>query len=45
MNDLFDSIKQGLTEAIEYERGNLPDVRVDKAENDAKSICAAWDQL
>ena len=30
MSDLFESIKQGLTEAIEYERGNLPDVRVDK---------------
>ena len=31
MSDLFDSITQGLIEAIEYERGNLPDVRVDKA--------------
>jgi len=30
MSDLFESIKQGLSEAIEYERGNLPDVRIDK---------------
>ncbi|MCL2486631.1 MAG: helix-turn-helix domain-containing protein [Oscillospiraceae bacterium] len=30
MNELFESIRQGLNEAIEYERGNLPDVRVDK---------------
>ena len=30
MNNLFESIKQGLNEAIEYERGNLPDVKVDK---------------
>ena len=30
MSELFESIKQGLTEAIEYERGNLPDVRIDK---------------
>lgn len=30
MSSLFDSIKQGLNEAIEYEQGNLPNVRVDK---------------
>lgn len=30
MNNLFESIKQGLNEAIEYERGNLPNVKVDK---------------
>jgi putative transcriptional regulator len=30
MNNLFESIKQGLTEAVEYERGNLPDIKVDK---------------
>jgi len=30
MSSLFESIKQGLTEAIEYERGNLPDARIDK---------------
>ena len=30
MNSLFESIKQGLNEAIEYERSNLPNVRVDK---------------
>jgi len=30
MSSLFESIKQGLTEAIEYERGNLPDVKVDR---------------
>jgi len=30
MSSLFDSIKQGLNEAIEYERGNLENVRVDK---------------
>ena len=30
MSGLFESIKQGLTEAIEYERGNLPNARVDK---------------
>ena len=30
MNNLFESIKQGLTEAIEYERGNLPDTKVRK---------------
>ena len=28
--NLFESIKQGLNEAIEYERGNLPDVKVRK---------------
>ena len=30
MSSLFESIKQGLTEAIEYERGDLPNVKVDK---------------
>ena len=30
MSDLFKSIKQGLNEAIQYEQGNLPNVRVDK---------------
>ena len=30
MSDLFESIKQGLSEAIEYERGNLPETRIDK---------------
>ena len=30
MNTLFESIKQGLGEAVEYERGHLPNVRVDK---------------
>ena len=30
MSSLFESIKQGLTEAIEYERGDLSDVKVDK---------------
>ena len=30
MSNLFDSIKQGLTEAIEFERGNLPNVEVKK---------------
>jgi putative transcriptional regulator len=30
VTSLFDSIKQGLTEAIEYERGDLKDIRVDK---------------
>jgi len=30
MSSLFESIKQGLNEAIEYERGNLTNVRVDK---------------
>ena len=29
MSELFESIRQGLNEAIEYERGDLP-VRVDK---------------
>ena len=28
--NLFESIKQGLNEAIEYERGNLPNVKVRK---------------
>ena len=30
MSKIFDSIKQGLTEAVDYERGNLTNVRVDK---------------
>ena len=30
MDSLFESIKQGLNEAIEYERSNLPNVRVDR---------------
>ena len=30
MNSLFESIKQGLNEAIEYERGNLANVKVDQ---------------
>ena len=30
MSTLFESIKQGLGEAVEYERGKLPNVRVDK---------------
>jgi len=30
MSSVFESIKQGLNEAIEYERGNLPGVRVTK---------------
>jgi len=30
MSSLFESIKQGMNEAIEYERGNLPNVKVDK---------------
>ena len=30
MNNLFESIKQGLNEAIEYEKGNLPNAKVDK---------------
>jgi len=30
MSNLFQSIKQGLNEAIEYERSNLPNVKVDK---------------
>ena len=30
MDSLFESIKQGLTEAIEYERGNLPNTKVRK---------------
>ena len=30
MSNLFESIKQGLTEAVEYERGNLPNVRTDR---------------
>ena len=47
MNNLFESIRQGLNEAIEYERGNLPSVKVDKvivtplksyAPNDIKNI-------
>jgi len=30
MNKLYESIRQGLNEAIEYEKGNLPNVKVDK---------------
>lgn len=30
MSKSFDSIKQGLNEAIEYERGNLPKTKTDK---------------
>jgi len=30
MSGLFESIKQGLNEAIEFERGNLPNVKTDK---------------
>ena len=30
MSHLFNSIKQGLNEAIEYERGNLTGIKVDK---------------
>jgi len=30
MSSLFESIKQGLNEAVEYERGGLQNVRVDK---------------
>ena len=30
MSNLFESIKQGLNEAIEYEQGNLQNVKVDK---------------
>ena len=30
MSSLFESIKKGLNEAIEYERGTLPNVKVDK---------------
>ena len=30
MHSLFESIKQGLNEAIDHERGNLPDVKIDK---------------
>ena len=30
MSGLVESIKQGLNEAIMYERGNLPDIKVDK---------------
>ena len=30
MSSIFESIKQGLNEAIEYEKGNLPDIKVDK---------------
>jgi len=28
--NLFESIKQGLNEAVEFEKGNLPDVKVRK---------------
>ena len=30
MNEFFDGIMQGLCEAIEYEKGNLPNLRVHK---------------
>ena len=30
MSSLFESIKQGLSEAIEFERGTLANIRVDK---------------
>ena len=30
MSELFNSIRQGLNEAIAYERGTLPNVKVDK---------------
>ena len=30
MSGLFESIRQGLSEAVEYERGNLPNVKVDR---------------
>ena len=30
MSSLYESIKQGLNEAIEYERGNAPETKVDK---------------
>ena len=30
MSNLFESIKQGLNEAVEYERGNLQNVKVDR---------------
>jgi len=30
MSSLFESIKQGLNEAIEYERGNLPETKTDR---------------
>jgi len=30
MESLFESIRQGISESIEYERGNLHDVKVDK---------------
>jgi len=30
MSNLFESVKQGLNEAIQYEQGNLPNVKVDK---------------
>lgn len=30
MSAVFESMKQGLGEAIEYERGNLPNIRTDK---------------
>jgi hypothetical protein len=29
MSDVFESIKRGLSEAIEYERGSLPNVKID----------------
>ena len=30
MESLYESIKQGISEAIEYERGNLPNIKVDR---------------
>lgn len=30
MSNLFESIKQGLNEAVEYEKGNKKNIRVDK---------------
>jgi len=30
LNEFFESIKQGMLEAIEYEKGNLPNVKVRK---------------
>ena len=41
MDNLFDSIKQGLTEAIDYERGKLPNTRVDKLTISPPRVCTA----
>jgi len=38
MSEFFDGIMQGLSEAIEYELGNLPNVRVHKILRDADEI-------